>query len=140
MSKSSFYQGFGGKKELFIRCLGRYRIHMYEVFEQLLNQSGSGLKFIETVLLSSTHETGQAEQLRRGCLLMNTATEFAQKDQQVAEHVSIGFKGSAKGFEGRSAAGTAGWQHHIEPGCRDSGQLSGLQSGRDQNHGEGGGG
>lgn len=93
LSKSSFYQGFGGKKELFIRCLGRYRTHMYELFEQLLNQSGSGLKFIETVLLSSTAETGQAEQLRRGCLLMNTATEFAQKDQQVAEHVSTGFKG-----------------------------------------------
>ncbi|MDD5287426.1 MAG: TetR/AcrR family transcriptional regulator [Desulfuromonadaceae bacterium] len=96
LSKSSLYQGFGGKKELFIRCLERYRSHMYEVFAGLLDKSDSGLKFIETVLLSSARNP---DHLRRGCLLMNTATEFAQKDQQVAEHVTIGFKGLRKALK-----------------------------------------
>jgi TetR/AcrR family transcriptional repressor of nem operon len=96
LSKSSLYQGFGGKKELFIRCLERYRTHIHEAFCQLLETSDSGLIFIETMLLNSAAEARKPDHLRRGCLLMNTATEFAQKDRQVAEHVTIGFKGLHK--------------------------------------------
>jgi len=99
LSKSSLYQGFGGKKELFMRCLERYRSHMHDAFRQLLETSDSGLKFIETVLFNSAAEARHPDQLRRGCLLMNTATEFAQKDRQVAEHVTTGFKGLRKALK-----------------------------------------
>lgn len=93
LSKSSFYQGFGGKKELFIRCIARYRDHQAEVFAGVRNKAESGLKFIELLLLLSAAEARKPGQLRRGCLLMNTATEFAQRDLLVAEHVAAGFEG-----------------------------------------------
>jgi TetR/AcrR family transcriptional repressor of nem operon len=93
LSKSSLYQGFGGKKKLFIRCIDRYRDRMSEAFAGLRGEAGSELSFVERILLSAAAEARQPEQLRRGCLLMNTATEFAQKDRQVAGHVAAGFEG-----------------------------------------------
>jgi TetR/AcrR family transcriptional repressor of nem operon len=93
LSKSSFYQAFGGKKALFIRCISRYRNRMTDVFNGVLNKAESGLKFIELLLLLSAAEARKPDHLRRGCLLMNTATEFAQNDQEVAKHVTAGFGG-----------------------------------------------
>lgn len=93
LSKSSFYQGFGGKKELFVRCMGRYHDKMAELFTGLMSEADSGRAFVERILLGAVPETRQPDNLRRGCLLMNTATEFAQKDQAIAAHVTSGFKG-----------------------------------------------
>lgn len=93
LSKSSFYQGFGGKKELFVRCMGRYHDKMAGLFAELKRDTDSGRAFVERVLLGAVSETRQPDNLRRGCLLMNTATEFAQKDQAIAVHVTTGFKG-----------------------------------------------
>ncbi|MBJ6724454.1 TetR/AcrR family transcriptional regulator [Geomesophilobacter sediminis] len=93
LSKSSFYQAFGSKKELFLRCMGRYRQRIGTRLRKLLDERKSGLAFIETVLLSSANESRQPLELRRGCLLMNTASEFAQKDREIALHVANGFEG-----------------------------------------------
>jgi len=93
LSKSSLYQGFGDKKALFMRCIERYRSHMSEVLAGLLHKAVSGRAFIERLLLNAAAEARQPDHLRRGCLLMNTATEFAQKDPQVAEHVTAGLEG-----------------------------------------------
>jgi len=91
LSKSSLYQGFGGKKELFLRCVSRYCEGMATKLQALLDEAGSGLAFIETVLLNSASEARRTD-LRRGCLLMNTATEFAQKDPEIAARVATGFE------------------------------------------------
>lgn len=93
LSKSSLYQGFGGKKDLFLRCIARYRQQVATTLNELLDKAESGLAFIERLLLNAAAEARQPDHLRRGCLLMNTATEFAQKDQQVAEKVAAGFDG-----------------------------------------------
>lgn len=93
LSKSSFYQAFGGKKELFLRCVERYRERIGRLLRETFAGSSSALAFIEKVLLSSVNESRQPMALRRGCLLMNTATEFAQKDSEVAFQVARGFEG-----------------------------------------------
>lgn len=91
LSKSSLYQGFGGKKDLFIRCLDRYCDHMSEVLQGLLQKADSGLGFIAEILLYAAAEASHSG-MRRGCLLMNTATEFAQKDPAIAGRVTEGFE------------------------------------------------
>lgn len=93
LSKSSFYQAFGGKKALFLRCVERYRERIGNRLHETLAAAPSGQAFIAQVLLSSVSESRQPQELRRGCLLMNTATEFAQKDAAVARQVSSGFEG-----------------------------------------------
>ena len=90
LSKSSLYQGFGGKKELFMRCINRYCDNYAGLFLDLLNKAGSGRSFIEETLLMAANETRRSE-MRRGCLLMNTASEFAQKDPAIAQRVATGF-------------------------------------------------
>jgi TetR/AcrR family transcriptional repressor of nem operon len=93
LSKSSFYQTFGGKKELFLRCISRYREKISQGLADLLESSDSGRSFIERMLLNSAAEARRANETRRGCLLMNTAAECAQKDSDIAERVASGFEG-----------------------------------------------
>lgn len=93
LSKSSFYQSFGGKKELFLRCISRYREKVSQALADLLESSDSGRSFIERMLLNSAAEARRTNDARRGCLLMNTAAECAQKDSDIAERVALGFEG-----------------------------------------------
>lgn len=93
LSKSSFYQAFGGKKELFLRCISRYREKLSQTLTDLLESSDSGRNFIERVLLKAAAEARYSKNRRRGCLLMNTATECAQRDSDIAERVFSGFEG-----------------------------------------------
>lgn len=121
LSKSSLYQGFGGKKELFILCINRYRNNMSEVLAGLLGKTKSGRLFIEKLLLNFAIEARQPEHLKRGCLLMNTASEFAQKDSQVAEHVTAGF---TRLREALQAAVLRGQQEGDISPVHDAGVLS----------------
>jgi TetR/AcrR family transcriptional regulator, transcriptional repressor for nem operon len=90
LSKSSFYQGFGNKKALFLRCVNRYSDGISAMLLDSLARATSAREFIEEVLLDSASEA-RRDAYRCGCLLMNTATEFAQKDPEIAAHVSTGY-------------------------------------------------
>lgn len=92
LSKSSLYQGFGGKKELFLRCMARYSESVGGRLRSQLEQAASGLEFIRELLLHAAIEASKSE-CRRGCLLMNTASEFAQADPEIAARVVSGFEG-----------------------------------------------
>jgi TetR/AcrR family transcriptional repressor of nem operon len=56
-----------------------------------LDRATSGREFIEEVLLDSASEA-RRDEYRCGCMLMNTATEFAQKDPEIAARVSTGYE------------------------------------------------
>ena len=91
LSKSSFYNGFGGKKELFARCITRYKdIYTGRLLDRL-NKAESVRGFIEEIFLNVAAEA-RGTVRRRGCLLVNTANEFAQKDPVIAERVGTGLE------------------------------------------------
>lgn len=92
LSKSSLYQRFGGKKELFLQCMARYSEEVGARLRVRFNQANSGLAFIRELLLHSATEAEEKE-CRRGCLLMNTASEFAQQDPEIAARVGNGLEG-----------------------------------------------
>jgi TetR/AcrR family transcriptional repressor of nem operon len=92
LSKSSFYQAYGSKKELFLRCMSCYCEMFSERLKKLLVEAPSGRAFIESVLLASAGEASNPE-MKRGCLLMNSATEFAQKDAAIAGRINSGLGG-----------------------------------------------
>ena len=92
LSKSSFYQAFGSKKELFLRCVNRYCDKLAELLRGQLAAAAGGLDFIEQRLLDAAAEA-QCRKLRRGCMLMSTANELAQKDLSIAGRVDSGFAG-----------------------------------------------
>jgi TetR/AcrR family transcriptional repressor of nem operon len=88
LSKSSLYQTFGSKQQLFQRCMAHYADFFAAHLRQALEAAPSGRRFIEdflTTVLKDTRGTCN----RRGCLVMNTASEFAQRDAAIAQDVTL---------------------------------------------------
>jgi TetR/AcrR family transcriptional repressor of nem operon len=86
LSKSSLYQTFGNKHSLFESSLERYRRDMLAQMQEVLERAQSGWSFIEQTFRGVVEET-RGKNARRGCFIMNTATEFAQSDQAIARLV-----------------------------------------------------
>ena len=98
LSKSSFYQAFHSKHALFQLCLQHYRRFLVQELRVQLKRSGSGKQFIISVLRQAAEDTAGPD-ARRGCLLMNTASEFAQADPQIAQLVSLSIESFTEIFE-----------------------------------------
>lgn len=92
LSKSSFYQAFGSKQQLFETCLARFRKHQAARMMRTLAAAPSGLSFLRQFLRSVAKEA-RGTDCPKGCLIMNTATEFAGRDAAVAALVECGGPG-----------------------------------------------
>lgn len=89
LSKSSLYQAFGGKQALFERCIARYGDFLTGQLRVALAEAPSGLVFIRH-FLESVLDEARGELEARGCLVLNTANEFARRDPRIAEAVAEG--------------------------------------------------
>lgn len=89
LSKSSFYQAFGSKHELFQSCLTLFRERQVKRMTSALNRAPSGREFLRAVLHAPAQEA-HSPKSPKGCLIMNTATEFAGRDPEVAGLVADG--------------------------------------------------
>ncbi len=87
LNKSSFYQAFGRKSELFQRCLENYRDTSTDLLRAKLDQAASGRRFIEEVFEGVAGGT-KNQMGRAGCMLINTASEFAQRDPRISALVT----------------------------------------------------
>jgi TetR/AcrR family transcriptional repressor of nem operon len=87
LSKSSLYHTFGGKRQLFQRCLERYREQSSRRLAEHLKVGRSPRDFIADTLNAVAAEARPGAN-PRGCFVMNTASEFAQSDPEVASLVA----------------------------------------------------
>jgi len=87
MSKSTLYAVFGDKRQLFLSAIQAYSDDLLAELRKTCEMSAGPLEFIEQVLRSVAREAGPRGE-RHGCLVMNSATEFAQSDRDVARIVS----------------------------------------------------
>lgn len=98
LSKSSLYQTFGNKHELFIRCLEHYQQSMVDKLKEELENSSSVKQFVseflEEVIAESNNRSG-----RKGCFLVNTANELSQRDADIGRVVTDGTSNVAKVFQ-----------------------------------------
>lgn len=90
LSRSSFYSAFGSKRQLFLSCLQRYEEATALDLTTRLHGAVTGRDFIEDTLLWAIEEAIEGAD-PKGCLVVNTANELAQRDKQVAAQVSQGF-------------------------------------------------
>lgn len=112
IAKSSFYQTFGSKRELFQRCLVAFRERQVQRMTTALERSPSGMAFLRSALRNTADEA-EATGTPKGCLIMNTATEFAGRDAAIAELVSDGTRQFAGIF--RAAIARAQTEGDIAP-------------------------
>lgn len=97
ISKSSFYQAFGSKHAVFERCLLAFRERQVTRMSAALAQSPSGREFLRDMLQSVARGAASTE-APKGCLIMNTATEFSGRDAVVAGLVGEGARQFAEVF------------------------------------------
>ena len=87
LSKSSLYQAFGSKQQLFRQCVSRYTDYLAGRLQEGLASAPTGRRFIEAFLYSVLGDL-EGDAQRRGCLVMNTASEFAQREADIARDVA----------------------------------------------------
>lgn len=85
ISRSTFYNNFGDKRQLFKKCLEGYGQQTHQIITMtLFSDQHVGLdaihKFLNLVLLTQSYELSS-----RGCLLVNTIAETARVDIELNE-------------------------------------------------------
>ena len=90
IGKGSFYNTFGSKHELYLRALDRYRSLMGDLLVAELGESGPVKPAIKSLLEAiSEQDLGDAE--RRGCMVVNAATELIPHDPEAERRVVSNF-------------------------------------------------
>lgn len=87
ISKSSFYNVFGNKYNLFEKSLDLFCNNQISMVERGLQHFSNGREFIET-LLRGLIQSVRLNEPHFGCFLMNTAHEFAGRNVEVSQKVS----------------------------------------------------
>lgn len=95
LSKSSFYQTFGSKGDLYLQCLDRYRNQVADRMMRDLEQATSGRAFIEDVFRDLARDLDSPNG-RRACLVMNDSGDVKRREDAVALRMRLG----AAQFEG----------------------------------------
>lgn len=85
VAKASIYATFGGKRELYIKALDHY-LRRRDVIGPLA-QPGPAVPAVRA-FLDSYVATCLADELRRGCMVVNSAVEFASRDPGVLAKVA----------------------------------------------------
>ncbi len=90
ISKSSFYETFGSKHDLFVSSIERYKDTTLAMAVRILESDIPAREAITQVFdyaIKTVFEDGD----RRGCFLGNCAVETAASNREVAEEISDGF-------------------------------------------------
>jgi TetR/AcrR family transcriptional regulator, transcriptional repressor for nem operon len=93
LSKSSLYQTFGSKHELFLRSIDFYQQASVDELYESLNNSRTSKAFLKRLLEDVIAEA--ALKKKKGCLLVNTVNELAHRDKAVSTAVLNGFNNVA---------------------------------------------
>lgn len=96
LNRSSLYNTFGSKQELYLRALDHYRQQGANAFEHLSDQFDSAREAIRYLLEDATPAT---EDDTRGCFLASATVERAHCDDQTRERVRKSFDQMRDGFE-----------------------------------------
>lgn len=83
LSKSSLYNTFGSKDELFSQALNRYIDLRSSMMTEVLAKGTRGLEDLNGLLDALWAEVSVGDD-HRGCLAINTATELGRRDDAVA--------------------------------------------------------
>jgi TetR/AcrR family transcriptional repressor of nem operon len=89
LSKSSFYQTYGSKGDLYLDCLDRYRHRIVDRMRRDLARAESGRAFIETTFRRLARSL-DAPNGRRPCLVMNDSGDVERREAAVARRVRRG--------------------------------------------------
>ncbi|XKH59649.1 TetR/AcrR family transcriptional regulator [Halomonas sediminis] len=88
ISRSSLYQAFGNKEQLFLEALHRYRDNLVARLQRMLTASPSAFAFIEG-LFRDTARDACSERAALGCLIFNSASELGQRGDAPSREAAV---------------------------------------------------
>lgn len=91
LSSSSLYATFGGKHDLYLAALARYRAQEVAEMRALLAAAGSAREALASLFRNLTAVTLK-EGARRGSFTLNAAVEMATEDEAVAAQLRAHFE------------------------------------------------
>jgi len=109
ISRQSLYNTFGGKEKLFLRVIDHYTETRLAAVISLLGDEGADLRSIEQYFGQVAAGTTMPGDVRKGCLMVNTAVELSIREGSAADKTKS-FAGRLEGallhaLEGAQAAG-----------------------------------
>lgn len=111
ISRSSLYDTFGDKRNLFLKALQQYRTKMSGALIQMIAESNNAAQTIKQIFHNLVHESLDSK-IPRGCFMVNSTVELAPHDEEIAALIN----GNTKDVEDALCA-------VIKKG-QDSGQFS----------------
>ncbi|UCG23256.1 MAG: TetR/AcrR family transcriptional regulator [Chloroflexota bacterium] len=103
ISKGSFYNTYGSKKEVYLAALNSYLEGDYQLLAQMLAQTPPAAELLPALFANVTARFGDKDKLR-GSFLVNAAVERAPHDpavrRAIADHFER-FQGLLAGYFGR---------------------------------------
>lgn len=88
INQFSIYSSFKNKKSLFISSIHKYREHVIKHRFYPLLQENAGLKELREFLLGAATSKNNDIAIR-GCLIVNTAAEVGEKDEEIAREINL---------------------------------------------------
>ena len=88
LSRSSIYETFGDKRQLFLEALKRYQYEGLKALEEDINTT-SDIRQSLTKVFESVIPQSQDSPLQKGCFMVNSAVELACQDPEIAEIVRV---------------------------------------------------
>lgn len=98
LSKSSLYDSFGSKRDLFLAAFEIYRKERMRVLDLHLNSQTTGYASIES-FFQMVLEHAQKEEKPFGCMSVNEAVEFGPHDAEVQQLIDRDFQGIEDALE-----------------------------------------
>lgn len=89
ISRSSLYQSFGNKEQLFLEALERYRRALVERLQRRLDDAPTAMAFFEALFRDTAREA-ESERAALGCLIFNSATELGQRGDRPSRQAAQG--------------------------------------------------
>jgi len=97
LSKSSLYDTFGSKRELFMAAFNAYRVERHKLLESHLMSGRRGYDSIES-FLQRVLEHARRPERTFGCMSCNEAVELGPHDAEIQRLVELDFQGTEEAF------------------------------------------
>ena len=82
LNRSSIYNSFGSKLDLFLECLMRYETNYQNEVTDLLMKSNSSIEIIQTMLVNVVNDSLYDTE-HKGCLIGNCRTEMGNQNKKI---------------------------------------------------------
>lgn len=98
ISKSSLYDTFGNKRELYLQAIDRYANDRAQDHEKAFLSAPSARAAIEGSIWQIVENSAKPEAMQ-GCFAMNCAVEMGQDDPQAADRIQATFRRYQRNYE-----------------------------------------